>query len=239
MQDTVQTTPATFTAQEPASVPRTISYPLKNGGSLTSTCPSWCTTDHTEDVVVGLVEPGELFHQGDAVRLEYTAQGVVEQGILEARIGQWPLSEDDAKPYVELVPESRTGVGLLLSSRIELDEEIRRVRAHLNALIELGDQLAEAQAVDHATRSQKSSVPWESLTRTDLLSLPIAYLLRAFGVTVVEMEDTGRKAVLALYGEPGAMEIRVYPDVPQQLREDETRRALLGWYDAKRGVGRV
>ncbi|MEU2859930.1 hypothetical protein ABZ672_16325 [Streptomyces mirabilis] len=239
MSNTVAVTPETFTAQEPASVPdRMVTYPLRKGGFLAAECPDWCTTDHSDDIEFGLTSPEDLQHMGDAINLGFGVDGGRDT-ILEARMVQWPFApEGESAPYIDLVPEASTGEGMTCYSRLELDEQIRRVRSHLGNLIRLGDQLAEAQAVDHATRSQKSSVPWESLTRTDLLSLPIAYLLRAFGVTVVEVEDTGRKAVLALYGEPGAMELRVYPDVPQQLREDETRRALLAWYGAKHGARR-
>ncbi|MFF2511702.1 DUF6907 domain-containing protein [Streptomyces sp. NPDC058086] len=232
MQDTVAVTPETFTAQEPASVPdRMVTYPLRAGGFIATECPTWCTTDHSDDIESGIA-PVDLLHQGDKVHLGYGIDGL-KQSILEARIQQYPFDDDQPHPYVEFVPEGGTGVALYCHDRLELDEQIRRVRAHLDDLIRLGDRLAEAQAVDHATQSRDSATPWALLDRTDLQSLPIAYLLRVFGVTVVEVEDTGRKALLALYGEPGAMEIRVYPDVPQHLREDETRRALLGWYDAE------
>jgi hypothetical protein len=231
MQDTVQTTP---TERAPAVEPRTITYPLDGGGSLTSTCPAWCTYDHTDDVADSLTEPSDLYHQGDAVSLDFTAQGV-EQSILGARVAQWPFAQNDNKPYVELVPEGGTGVGRILTSRLELDEEIRRVRGHLRELLELGDRLAEAQADDHARHVLDAGTAWQTFTRTDLQSMPIAYLLKAFGVTVVETEDTGRKAVVALYGKPGAMELRVMPDVPQHLREDETRRQLVAWSEAHYG----
>ncbi|QIY72028.1 hypothetical protein HEP84_25655 [Streptomyces sp. RLB1-33] len=237
MTDTVAVTPETFTAQEPASVPdRMVTYPLRVGGFLAAECPTWCTTDHSDDIERGIA-PVDLLHQGDKVHLGYGIDGL-KQSILEARIQQFPFDDDQPAPYVEFVPEGSTAVALYCHSRLELDEQIRLVRAHLNSLIELGDRLAEAQAVDHATQSRNYARPWELLDRTDLQSLPIAYLLKVFGVTVAEVEDTGRKAVLALYGEPGSMELRVYPDVPQLLREDETRRALLGWYDAKSAAGR-
>ncbi|MET7890658.1 DUF6907 domain-containing protein [Streptomyces mirabilis] len=237
MQDTVQTTPATFTAQEPAAEPRTITYPLRTGGSLTSVCPDWCTSDHSDDVARG-INPTDLLHQGDKIGLEYSADGI-DMSILEARIIQWPFDPEDSSPYVELVPEGRTAVGLTCASPLALDEEIRKVRGHLRALEELADQLAEAKAAEHALDSRGDLTPWASIGRTDLLSMPIAYLLKVFGVTVVETEDIGRKAVLALYGEPGAMELRVKADVPQQLREDETRRALLARHDAQFGGDRV
>ncbi|WP_329340765.1 hypothetical protein OG252_33320 [Streptomyces sp. NBC_01352] len=229
MQDTVQTPPATFTGPEPAAVePRTITYPIKSGGSLTSTCPAWCTTDHTDDVAVGLTAPGDLYHQGDVVSLGFTAQGV-EQSVLEARIGQWPLTPDDDRPYVELVPEGRSGVGMILTSRLELDDEIRRVRAHLRALEELADQMGEAQAVDHARHTKADPEPWLTLTRTDLQSLPIAYLLKVFGVTVVESDEPMGRSRLVLGGTPGDMLLLINPDTPQHVREDATRTALLDW----------
>ncbi|WP_328845438.1 DUF6907 domain-containing protein [Streptomyces sp. NBC_00258] len=234
MQNTVQTTPATFTSQTPAAPDRTITYPLKAGGSFTTTCPKFCDDDHTDDVVGGLTTPGDLLHQGEAVSLDFATQGA-EQSILVARISQWPLSQEDGKPYIELVPEGRTGVGLILTNRIELDEEIRRVRAHLSALIELGDQFAEAQADDHERHVQADDTAWSTLSRTDLQSMPIAYLLKAFGVTVVETEDIGRKAVAALYGKPGAMELRIKPEMSQYMREDQARRLLIDRFDAKSG----
>lgn len=222
------------TEKAPAFEPVTITYPIKSGGSLTSTCPAWCTTDHSDDVASGLTHPGDLFHQGDAVGLDYAIDGC-EESVLAARIAQWPLSQEDSKPYVELVPEGRTGVGLICTSRLELDDEIRRVRAHLHALLEMGDQLAEAQADDHARHITDGHTAWMTLNRTALQSMPIAYLIRVFGITVVESEDVGRRAVAALYGEPGEMELRVKPDVSQYLREDQARRLLLDWYEARLG----
>lgn len=222
------------TEQASAVEPRTISYPLKTGGSLTSTCPAWCTSDHSEDVARGIT-PGDLLHQGDAVSLDYGVDGS-EQSILQARIAAWPFDEDgETTPYVELVPEGRTGVGRICASPLELSEEIRRVRGHLRALEELAEQLATAQADDHARDHRGDLTPWASLTRTDLLSMPIAYLLRVFGVTVQESEEIGAKVSVVLGGEPGDMLLLVHPNVAQHVREDETRTALLAWYEAQLG----
>ncbi|MFF3912704.1 DUF6907 domain-containing protein [Streptomyces sp. NPDC001852] len=214
--------------------PRTISYPLRTGGSLTSTCPSWCTTDHSDDVARG-INPGDLLHQGDAVSLDYGVDGV-EQSILQARIAAWPFDADgETTPYVELVPEGRTGVGRICTSPLELAEEIRRVRGHLRALEELADRLAEAQADDHARDHRGDLTPWTSLSHTDLLSMPIAYLLRVFGVTVQESAEIGDKVSVVLGGEPGDMLLLVHPSLAQHVREDETRTALLSWYEARNG----
>lgn len=223
--------------QAPATDPRTITYPLKTGGSLTTACPAWCTYDHTDDVARG-IDPADLLHQGEKVSLDYSVDGV-EQSILQARIGQWPFSGDpeESVPHVEFTPEVSNGLSLYRHNRLELDDEIRKVRAHLNALIELGDQLAEAQAVDHTRHAKDAATEWLALGRTDVQSLPIAYLIRVFGVTVVETEDTGRKAVAALYGEPGAMELRIKPEMSQYMREDQARRLLVDWMDSRRQGG--
>ncbi|MFJ9903906.1 DUF6907 domain-containing protein [Streptomyces sp. NPDC101152] len=227
----------THATSVPAEESRTITYPLKTGGTLTHTCPDFCTYDHTDDVTQG-INRTDLMHQGDKAGLDYGIEGI-EQSILQARIVSWPFDRDgDTAPYVELIPEGRTGVGRICDSPLVLDEEIRKVRGHLRALKEMADRLAEAQADDHARIHQSDEAPWASLTRTDLMSMPIAYLVRTFGVTVVETEDVGREAVAALYGEPGEMLLQVHPALPQQLREDETRKALLAWHGAQSGVGR-
>ncbi|AZQ35920.1 hypothetical protein EJ357_22575 [Streptomyces cyaneochromogenes] len=235
MQDTVQTARESSTEKTPALEPRTITYPVKTGGSLTTPCPAWCTSDHSDDVARG-IHPADLLHQGEPVRLDYNADGI-PVSVLQARLGQWPFSGDpeESVPYVEITPEVGTGASVYCHNRLELDDEIRKVRAHLQALIDLGDQLAEAQAVDHSRHVTDGGTAWSSLGRTDVQSLPIAYLLKVYGVKVVETEDTGRKAVAALYGEPGAMELRVKPDMSQYMREDQARRLLLDWYEAHIG----
>lgn len=234
MTKTIYTAAIASAEQAPAVEPRTISYPLRTGGFLTSTCPAWCTYDHSDDVARG-IDPADLLHQGDAVSLDYGVDGG-EQSILQARIAAWPFDEDgDTAPYVELVPEGRTGAGRICDSPLELTEEIRRVRGHLRALEELAARLGEAQADDHARDHRGDLTPWASLSRTDLLSMPIAYLLRVFGVTVQESEKIGDKVSVVLGGEPGDMLLLVHPSVPQHVREDETRTALLAWYEAQTG----
>ncbi|GAB3169886.1 DUF6907 domain-containing protein [Streptomyces incanus] len=236
MQNTVQTIPAAFIEPKPAVVEdRTVTYPLRSGGFLAVDCPAWCTADHADDIERG-IDPVDLQHTGAPISLGFDDVDGERETILEARLVQWPFDPDgDTKPHIDLTPEASSGESLICRNRIELDEQIRRVRAHLNELIRLGDRLAQAQADDHAERAaaRGTGKPWLSLSRTDVQSMPIAYLLKAFGVRAVETEDIGRKAVLALVGEPGAMELRMLPDLPQQLREDQTRRALLAWHDAQ------
>lgn len=233
MQDTVQTTPATFTGKQPAVEVRTISYPLRTGGSLTVTCPDWCTYDHTDDVARG-IDPDGLLHQGDKIGLEYNADGV-DLSILEARIAQWPFDSDNGAPYIEYIPEGRTAASLQLSSPLAVSEEIRKVRGQLRALEELADQLAVAKADDHARNTRGALAPWASLSRTDLQTLPIAYLLRVFGVRVVESDEIGDKVISVLGGEAGDMLLMLHPGTPQHVREDETRTALLAWHESHFG----
>lgn len=239
MQDTVQTIPATFTSPEPVTIEdRTVTYPLKSGGFLTAECPDWCAEDHTFDIERGLAGPADLKHEGAPIALGFDDVDGERETILKACLVQWPFDPDgDTKPHIDLSPEASSGESLIVRSRVELEGEIRRVRDHLDRLIRLGDRLAQAQADDHAERAaaQGTGKPWASLSRDDLKSMPLAYLLKAFGVRVVETEEIGRKAVLALYGEPGAMELRMLPDLSQYLREDQTRRALLAWHDAQSG----
>lgn len=232
-----KTTTTPQSEQAPATDPRVITYPLRTGGSLTTPCPAWCTYDHTDDVARG-IDPADLLHQGEKVSLDYSVDGS-EQSILQARIGQWPFSGDpeESVPYVEFTPEASNGLSLYRHNRLELDDEIRKVRAHLSALIELGDRLAEAQADDYTRHAKDAATEWLALGRTDLQSLPIAYLLKVFGVTVVETEDIGRTAVAALYGEPGAMELRIKPDMSQYMREDQARGLLVDWMDSRRQGG--
>jgi hypothetical protein len=238
MTKTIHTAPVTSTEQAPAVEPQTLTYPLKSGGSITVSCPDWCADDHARDIEMGLSHPSDLQHEGAPISLSFDDVDGERETILAARLVQWPFSTDgDTAPYIDLTPEASTAESLICRNRLELDDQIRRVRAHLNELIRLGDRLAEAQADDHArlVAARGTDKPWLSLSRDDLRTMPIAYLLRAFGVRVVETEDIGRKAVVALYGEPGAMELRVLPDLSQHLREDQTRQALITWHRSTHG----
>ncbi|MFE7648654.1 DUF6907 domain-containing protein [Streptomyces phaeoluteigriseus] len=235
MSNTVQI-PATFIESPPALSDRTVTYPLLGGGFVSVECPAWCADDHARDIEHGLASPADLQHEGAPISLSFDAVDGERETILAARLVQWPFDADgDSAPYIDLTPEASTAESLICRNRIELDEQIRKVRVHLNALIRLGDQLAVAQADDHAAHTQDAAEPWASLSRDDVQSMPIAYLLRVFRVQVVETEQIGRKAIVALYGQPGAMELRVLPDVPQMLREDQARHALLNWFDARNG----
>lgn len=232
---TITSTPATTEQAPTVEQPRTITYPIRGGGSLTHTCPTWCTSDHSDDVARG-IDPDNLYHQGDAVSLDYHADGVSLTALV-GRIAQWPFDPEDGTPYIELTPEGGTGATLTYSNRLELAEEIRRVQGHLRDLLALGEQLSEARAETHAAHTQGERAPWLTLSRIDVQSLPIAYLLRVFGVTVVE-EDMGAKVAVVLGGEPGDMLMTVQPGLPQVQREDKARQALLSWYEGRTGGSR-
>ncbi|MFF1743256.1 DUF6907 domain-containing protein [Streptomyces mirabilis] len=243
MTDTVAVTPATFTAQEPASVPdRTITYPLRNGGVLAHACPDWCIADHEGDLE-GLLMPEDLRHEGKPAALEFdTIEGTRER-ILEACIVQYPFASDGSEqPHMELMPDGGSGESTGWLSAAEFNAEIRRAQRHLTSLLHLSEQLAEARAVAHDRwtapgRLTGRGQPWLSIDNGDIETMPIDYLLRVFGVKVVEVDDDSRPAdqLAVLSGKPGEMTLSFKWCVPQVMREQLTRSELL----KTRGVGRV
>lgn len=236
MQDTVAVTPETFTAQEPATVPdRTITYPLRNGSILAHACPDWCVVDHERDLD-GLLMPEDLRHEGKAAALEFdTIEGSHEQ-VLDARIVQYPFAGDGSEqPHMELMPEAGSGESTGFLSAAEFNAEIRRAQRHLTSLLHLSEQLAAARAVAHerwvASPELRtgSSQPWLSIDNGDIETMPVDYLLRVFGVKVVEVDDDSRPAdqLAVLSGKPGAMTLSFKWCVPQVMREQLTRAELL------------
>lgn len=244
MQDTVQTAPATFTGQKPAvTSDRTISYPLRHGGLLVAQCPDWCVLDH-EDDLDGRLEPTDLCHEGAPVTLEFaTVEGTTAR-LLDARITQYPFANDGTeRPYMSLVPDANSGESSGWLSPGEFNAEIRRVEEHLAQLRALGVQLAEARADDHAQFTDHEwfrdgqGQPWLSIENDDIESMPVAYLLRVFGVTVVEVDVDSRPAdqLAVLSGPPGAMTLSFLRSVPQVLREHLVRERLLESRGGRRG----
>lgn len=244
MQDTVQIAPATFTGQEPAATSdRTISYPLRHGGLLVAQCPDWCVLDHESDLD-GRLEPTDLCHEGAPVTLEFaTVEGTTAR-LLDARIAQYPFAGDGTeRPYMALVPDANAGESSGWLSPGEFNSEIRRVEEHLAQLRALGVQLAEARADDHAQFTDHEwfrdgqGQPWLSIENDDIETMPVAYLLRVFGVTVVEVDADFRPAdqLAVLSGPPGAMTLSFLRSVPQATRERLVRERLLESRGGRRG----
>ncbi|MGW4139350.1 DUF6907 domain-containing protein [Streptomyces mirabilis] len=235
MNHTVAVTPETFTAQEPATVPdRTITYPLRNGSILAHACPAWCIVDHESDLN-GLLMPEELRHEGKSAALEFDTIEGSHDRILDARIVQYPFSSDGGEqPHMELMPEGGSGESTGYLSASEFNAEIRRAQRHLTSLLHLSEQLAEARAVAHdrwtgAGLANGTAKPWLSIDDGDIETMPIDYLIKVFGIAVVEVDDDSRPAdqLAVLSGKPGAMTLSFKWCVPQVMREQLTRVELL------------
>ncbi|MEV1054648.1 PE-PGRS family protein [Streptomyces sp. NPDC049887] len=229
---------AAFLAEESAQpAGRTFTYPLLGGGTLTATCPKWCTADHTSDAERG-IHPSDLCHEGDEIALEMTTEEGTTDRILAARIMQWPFASGDgsADPHMALMPEAGNGEALGYQTPAEVNATIRQVEAHLFALRQLSEQLAEARAVEHAayveSLNRKAHLgpvhAWLSLHPDDVQTMPIAYLMKAFGAEVVEVEpgEVGIEGELSSTG-PEDVVIVLPRILTQILRERAVRRLLL------------
>lgn len=183
-------------------------------------CPVWCVTDHAERVT--FVE--DISHSGRPATLSITTLHPARIP-LAVSLSWWPAlgsGDDEPKLAVDLDSEvevyGRTAAMAMADQLVAFAADVRRLAQVLPADAPRRDEADEAGG-------------WESLTRDDIASRPIAFLVKAFGMDVVETDvDT-----VALYGEPGSMQLHVLPDVPQCLREDLARRALLAWFDARVG----
>ncbi len=191
--------------------------------------------------------PEDLRHEGKAAALEFdTIEGSHEQ-VLDARIVQYPFAGDGSEqPHMELMPEAGSGGSTGYLSASEFNAEIRRAQRHLTSLLHLSEQLAAARAVAHehwvaspALRTG-SSQPWLSIDNGDIETMPVDYLLRVFGVKVVEVDDDSRPAdqLAVLSGKPGAMTLSFKWCVPQVMREQLTRVELLKKPRCRRCWGR-
>ncbi|MFJ8766693.1 DUF6907 domain-containing protein [Streptomyces clavifer] len=159
---------------------RTITYQLKHG-VLVDTCPTWCILDHAADIT-GLVNAEDLVHEGEEIGVSFTADGETDT-LLSARIAQWPHSDVDGSeiPFMALRPVGMEFSGYLAPDDVEA--EIRRVEAHLQALRQMNARLVEARAEDRERRSVGR------LTVADVESMTIPALLTVFGLTVVEVGE--------------------------------------------------
>ncbi|MFF9861104.1 DUF6907 domain-containing protein [Streptomyces tendae] len=93
---------------------------------------------------------------------------------------------------------------------------------HLARTVRLANQGGDPDMDEALRRVQAESRGWQSLTGDDIASLPIARLLKAFGVTVVDADVE----VTELHGLPGRMELRVPASTSVQSREADARRLI-------------
>lgn len=195
-------------------------------------CPDWCAEDHMDepsalneithyadnaDVEVG------TFLDPDTLRCIWSARIVAEPSAASPKLWAAHIVLDDQDAdEARLTPDMAE----------TLADDLVGFAAHLR-------QLARTvRTVNQAAGASSDLAAWSSLTRTDLQSKPIADLIRVFGVTVREDDEIGDKLGVVLSGEPGEMLLLVHPSVPQNVREYETRKALLAWHDAQFGGDR-
>ncbi|MYW61327.1 MULTISPECIES: DUF6907 domain-containing protein [unclassified Streptomyces] len=233
-------------AEDRPAEDRTLTYPLVGGGFLAAACPSWCTADHETDLLGG-VEPADLFHEGDRVAASFKVFGAERPvTLLEARITQEPYSnEPDARrPHVAFRPDPEAEVAADQYMTADgLNRLINQLTAYTVELTRLRDQLGQARAEAHAARhSWLTDQQPARLGRTadlrpeDARSMPVAYLLRAFGAEVVEDEPSafGEGELATLSGAPGSMRIRLDRTLTQVLRESTVRNLLAQYLGGAR-----
>lgn len=234
MQDTVQTVPVASSVQRLVEgqagwhlAPARFGKPGSQADALVS-CPDFCDENHVKDWHNHAVD---LDHWGsnDA---DWEADSVTNPGArLLALTARLYLDPNNPDPRMS-------------SANIRVDDETVDVfwtpemaEQRADDLIAFATQLQhlarQARAFNERTGRPDNTKAnaWQSLTRDDIARGPIAALLKVFGVGVVEADVES----VALHGEPGSMELHVLPDVPQCLREDLARRALLAWFDARNG----
>ncbi|MFJ6235079.1 DUF6907 domain-containing protein [Streptomyces griseus] len=181
--DTRQATPG---QAEPATEKQPITYVLRTGGILVETCPTWCVLDHTDDIEG--IHAEDLVHEGAEIQLRTNTIEGSRVSILAAQIMQWPFSTDgngSEAPYMALRPEASMGESLGYSTPEDVEAEIRRAEAHLGDLRALNARLVDARAEYEHRRGLRP----ENLTVEDVRSLPVAVLLKAFGLKVVEFGE--------------------------------------------------
>ncbi|MFJ5046365.1 DUF6907 domain-containing protein [Streptomyces sp. NPDC088719] len=245
MRNTARTSiPATFKpsggivtppAAEPTPVapvvePQPITYALRTGGVLVETCPSWCVLDHADDIQGLYAE--DLVHQGAEIELRTTTIEGSRVSILAAQIMQWPFSTDGSGsevPYMALRPEASMGESLGYSTPEDVEAEIRRTEAHLHSLRELNSRLVEARAEYHL---RQGLLP-ENLTVDDVNTLPVAVLLKAFGLKVFEVGGMPNNTLVWL--DRGGDQPAFYMDrsLTQTDRETAVRQSLVAVVEAQ------
>ncbi|MER5312889.1 PE-PGRS family protein [Streptomyces sp. NPDC002773] len=204
---------------------RTITVPLRVGGFLTFECPEWCTSDHSEDIESGVYNPSELSHDGAEVSVELADFSGETTQILAASIRQYPFSSEENRPYMAVLPHAGNGESMGYLTAAEVNETIARVEAHLVALREMSEKLAEATAEYHRQVSAGRSTRWTSLLSDDVRTMPIGYLLEAFGARVVEGD--GVEGLATMEPEGDGFVITLDRVLTQLMRETRVRALLL------------
>lgn len=229
MQDTVTPAVPSTIERRPGwhFAPARFGKPGQQADALVS-CPDWCAEDHIKDWHNHAVDldhwgSNDADWEADSVTnpgarmLALTARLYLDPNNADPRMANASIRVDDETVDAFWTPEMTEQAA---DNLIAFAAQLRHLARQARAFNERTDRPAKPEART-----------WESLTREDIATRPIAFLVKAFGMDVVETDvDT-----VALHGEPGAMQLHVLPDVPQVLREDIARRALLAWFDARQG----
>ncbi|WP_432004586.1 DUF6907 domain-containing protein [Streptomyces parvus] len=223
--------PATPPAAAPTPVTppaekQPITYTLRTGGVLVETCPSWYVLEHAPDH--DALYPEDLVHEGAEIELPTTTIEGSRVSILAARITQWPHSGDGSGaevPYMAIRPEASMGEALGYSSPEDVEAEICRTEAHLQALRDLNARLVEARAEYH----RRQGLLPENLSVEDVRSLPVSVLLKAFGLKVFEVEGMPNNTLVWLDRREGGVQPAFYIDrsLTQASRETAVRESLV------------
>lgn len=234
MQDTVQTAPVPSSVQRLVDgqpgwhlAPARFGKPGSQADALVS-CPDWCAEDHVKDWHNHAVDldhwgPNDADWDADSITnpgarlLSLTARLYLDPNNPDPRMASASVRVDDETDDAFWTPEMAEQAA---DELIAFASQLRRLGRQARAFNERTGRPVNTEARG-----------WESLTRDDIAARPISALVKAFGVGVIEADVES----VALLGEPGAMELHVLPDVPQCLREDLARRALLAWFDARQG----
>ncbi|MFD6939662.1 DUF6907 domain-containing protein [Streptomyces goshikiensis] len=228
---------------DPSTADRTITYPLLGGGFLAAPCPSWCTTDHSDDAEQGII-PGDLLHQGDEMSLPFELADGTTIKVLAVRIEQYPFAHDGEsdRVHASLVPSDGDGESTGYLSAAELQAEIRRTSKHLLNLSHLAEQLAEARVEQHtafhASRGREADGMWGGLSRDDVATMPVWYLLRVFRATVIEVDSPDETVLVEhlLANPDGTHTLNLDRRLTQIMREQSVRQLLANRLSGLRGT---
>ncbi|WP_328893848.1 DUF6907 domain-containing protein [Streptomyces sp. NBC_00236] len=215
----------------PVAEDRSITYQLRHGGVLVEECPTWCVLDHADDIAKPIYAE-DLVHEGEEIELSITTVEGDKDSILAARIQQWPYATDgngSDVPYMAYRANANYGESMGYSTPTDVEAEIRRTEAHLYALRQLNERLAEARADFLDKRGPAAA----DLTVADVRTLPVPVLLKAFGLAVVEVESIpyGIQGVLDRTGDvPVVVLLR---SLPQAGRESLVRQLLVSMVEGQ------
>lgn len=125
--------------------PRLATVPLRGGGTLTTTCPSWCAVAHDTRE-----HPIDVAHVSQQIAVTLPVHGGQET-ILRAQILHTPYGGEFREPSAVLWPSDHGEVREHMSPA-DLDETIAAVAAYLDQLQTLRTRLVAAQDEHEATR---------------------------------------------------------------------------------------